>query len=90
MSREATQVTTWKRQAIDNCPAIAVYSDERGLTGVFYDNVRRAEDNEAEIKELHAKIGKLAVLHNSYENDFLSQGLKYYRQGLAQQCPERR
>lgn len=54
-----TQVTTWKRQAID------------GLTGVFSDKVKRAEDNEAEIKELHAKIGKLAV-----ENDFLSQGLK--------------
>jgi len=50
-----TQVTTWKRQAID------------GLTGVFSDKVRRAEDNEAEVKELHAKIGKLAV-----ENDFLS------------------
>ena len=54
-----TQVTTWKRQAID------------GLTGVFSDKVRKAEDNEAEVKELHAKIGKLAV-----ENDFLSQGLK--------------
>ena len=59
-----TQVTTWKRQAID------------GLTCVFSDKVRRAEDNEAEVKEaevkeLHAKIGKLAV-----ENDFLSQGLK--------------
>ena len=52
-------VTTWKRQAID------------GLTGVFSVKVRRAEDNEAEVKELHAKIGKLAV-----ENDFLSQGLK--------------
>lgn len=34
-----TQVTTWKRQAID------------GLTGVFSDKVRRAEDNEAEVKE---------------------------------------
>jgi transposase len=53
-----TQVTTWKRQAID------------GLTGVFSDKVRKAEDNEAEVKELHAKISKLAV-----ENDFLSQGL---------------
>ncbi|MBU2867300.1 hypothetical protein KO497_09945 [Pacificibacter marinus] len=69
----ATRVTTWKRQAID------------GLAGVFSDKVRRAEDNEAEVRELHAKIGKLAV-----ENDFLSQGLKYYRQGIAQQCPERR
>jgi transposase len=54
-----TQVTTWKRQAID------------GLTGVFSDKVRRAEDTEAEVKELHAKIGKLAV-----QNDFLPQGLK--------------
>ena len=52
------EVTTWKRQAID------------GLTGVFSDKERRDEDNEAEVKELHAKIGKLAV-----ENDFL-QGLK--------------
>ena len=54
-----TQVTTWKRQAID------------GLTGLFSDKVRKAEDTLAEVKELHAKIGKLAV-----ENDFLSQGLK--------------
>lgn len=52
-----TQVTTWKRQAID------------GPTGVFSDKVRRAEDNEAEVKELHAKIGKLAV-----ENDFCRKG----------------
>jgi len=54
-----TQVTSWKRQAID------------GLTGVFSDKVKRVENNEAEVKDLHAKIGKLAV-----ENDFLSQGLK--------------
>jgi transposase len=43
-----TQVSTWKRQAIE------------GMAGVFSDK----------IKELHAKIGQLAV-----ENDFLSQGL---------------
>jgi len=54
-----TQVTSWKRQAIE------------GLTGVFSDKVKKAENNEAEVKELHAKIGKLVV-----ENDFLSQGLK--------------
>jgi transposase len=54
-----TQVTSWKRQAID------------GLTSVFSDKVKKVENNEAEVKELHAKIGKLAV-----ENDFLSQGLK--------------
>jgi len=46
---------------------------------------QRAEDNEAEIKELHAMIGKLAV-----KKDFLSQGLMHYRHGIAQQCPERR
>ena len=56
---QPTQVTSLKRQAID------------GLTGVFSDKVKKAENNEAEVKELHAKIGKLAV-----ENDFLSQGLK--------------
>ena len=54
-----TQVTTWKRQAID------------GLAGVFSDKTKKAEGNDAQIKELHAKIGKLAI-----ENDFLSQGLK--------------
>jgi len=54
-----TQVTTWKRQAIE------------GLTGVFSDKVRKNENNEAQINDLHAKIGRLAV-----ENDFLSQGLK--------------
>lgn len=53
-----TQVTTWKPQAID------------GLTGVFSDKAKKVEDNEAEVKELHAKIGKPAV-----ENGFLSQGL---------------
>jgi transposase-like protein len=52
-----TQVKTWKRQAIDD------------LTGVFSDRVRRAEGNEVEVKELHAKIGKLAV-----ENDFCHKG----------------
>lgn len=62
-------MTTWKRQAID------------GLTGVFSDKVRRAEENEAEVKELHAKIGKLAV-----ENDFLPQGLKATAQQRIFSC----
>ena len=61
-----TQVSSWKRQAIE------------GLTGVFSDKLKRVEDNDAEVKELHAKIGKLAV-----ENDFLAQGLKYYRQVIV-------
>tara|TARA_B100001093_G_scaffold463409_1_gene479470 strand:+ start:64 stop:225 length:162 start_codon:yes stop_codon:yes gene_type:complete len=52
-------VSTWKRQAIE------------GMAGVFSDNVKKAENKDGDIKELHAKIGQLMV-----ENDFLSQGLK--------------
>lgn len=36
------------------------------LTGVFSDNDRRAEGNEAEVKELHDKIGELAVESNFF------------------------
>jgi transposase-like protein len=54
-----TQVSTWKRQAMD------------GMASLFSDKAKKAENKEGEIKELHAKIGQLAV-----ENDFLSQGLK--------------
>ena len=54
-----TQVSTWKRQAIE------------GMANVFSDKVKKAENNDGEIKELDAKIGQLAV-----ENDFLLQGLK--------------
>ena len=45
-----------KRQAIE------------GMAGVFSDKVKKVENKDGEIKELHAKIGQLAV-----ENDFLSQ-----------------
>ena len=54
-----TQGSTYKRQAIE------------GMAGVFSDKVKKAENKDGEIKELHAKISQLAV-----ENDFLSQGLK--------------
>ena len=40
------QVSTWKRQAIE---------------GVFSDKVKKAANKDGEIKELHAKIGQLAV-----------------------------
>ena len=53
-----TQVSARKWQAIE------------GMAGVFLDKVKKAENMVGEIKDLHAKIGKLAV-----END-LSQGLK--------------
>ena len=54
------QVSMWKRQAMD------------GLGAVFSngsDRVRR--DQEAEVRDLHAKIGELTV-----ERDFLARGLK--------------
>jgi transposase len=54
------QVSAWKRQAMD------------GLGAVFSNGAEAASrDHEAEIKELHAKIGQLTV-----ERDFLSKGLK--------------
>tara|TARA_B110000879_G_scaffold200542_1_gene274634 strand:+ start:349 stop:747 length:399 start_codon:yes stop_codon:yes gene_type:complete len=39
-----TQVSTWKRQAIE------------GMAGVFSDKVKKAESKDGEIKDLHAKI----------------------------------
>ena len=54
------QVSTWKRQAMD------------GLGDVFSNGVEAARrDHEAEIHDLHAKIGRLTV-----ERDFLAGGLK--------------
>ncbi len=54
------QVSTWKRQAVD------------GLGEVFSNGaVRAGRDHEAEVHELHAKIGELTV-----ERDFLAAGLK--------------
>ena len=41
------------------------------MANVFSDKVKKAENKDGEITELHAKIVQLAV-----ENDFLSQGLK--------------
>ena len=53
------QVSTWKRQAVE------------GMADVFSKGDKPSGPTEAEVKDLHAKIGRLAV-----ENDFLSQGLK--------------
>jgi len=54
------QVSTWKRQAMD------------GLGEVFSNGADRAgQDHEAEVHDLHAKIGQLTV-----ERDFLAKGLK--------------
>ena len=54
------QVSTWKGRAIE------------GLGEVFSGSSERSRnDHEAEIHDLHAKIGQLTV-----ERDFLSRGLK--------------
>ena len=50
-------MSTWKRQAIE------------GMANAFSDQVKKAENKDGEIKELHAKIGQLAV-----ENDFCHKG----------------
>jgi len=42
-------VTAWKRWAI------------KGLTGVFADKTRAREDNEADVNEVHARIGGVPV-----------------------------
>ena len=56
----STQVGTWKRQAMD------------GLGAVFANGTERAgREHEAEVHDLHAKIGQLTV-----ERDFLANGLK--------------
>ena len=52
-----TRVGAWKRQAIE------------GMAGVFSGKVKKAENKDGEIKELHARIGQLAV-----ENDFCHKG----------------
>ena len=58
--RLPNQVSTWKRQAVD------------GLGAVFSNGAERAgREHEAEVHELHAKIGELTV-----ERDFLASGLK--------------
>ena len=54
------QVSTWRRRAMD------------GLGEVFSNGADRARgDFEAEVHDLHAKIGQLTV-----ERDFLARGLK--------------
>ncbi len=54
------QVSGWKRQAVD------------GLGEVFSNGADRTRgDYEAEVHDLHAKIGQLTV-----ERDFLAKGLK--------------
>ena len=55
------QVSTWKQRAVE------------GMKEVFSNGAERARgDHEAEIRDLHAKIGELTV-----ERDFLAKGLKW-------------
>ena len=53
------QVSTWKRQAVE------------GLSAVFSDGADyERQDRESEVRDLHAKIGRLTV-----ERDFLAKGV---------------
>ena len=54
------QVSKWKRQALDGLGA--VFANGAGNAGA---------DHEAEVHDLHAKIGQLTV-----ERDFLARGLE--------------
>ena len=54
-----SQVAAWKKQLLEN------------VSEVFEASEGKKRDKEAEIKDLHAKIGQLVV-----EKDFLSRGLK--------------
>ena len=54
------QVSNWKRQLLDTAPEVFAGSGQR----------RQAEEHEAKIRELHAKIGELTV-----ERDFFRRGL---------------
>jgi len=53
------QVGAWKKQAME------------GLGSIFESGAGKADDREHEVRDLHAKIGELAV-----QNDFLSRALK--------------
>jgi transposase-like protein len=53
------QITAWKRQLLDSAPD--AFGSGAG---------QRADDSEAKVKELHAKIGELTM-----ERDFLGRGL---------------
>ncbi len=53
-----TQISSWKQQLLEGAP------------DVFDDGTGGAKDQEKQIKELHAKIGELAM-----EKDFLSKAL---------------
>ena len=61
-----TQVSAWKRQAID------------GLGDVFSNGIeRRRRDHEGEIRDLHAKIGELTVEPEIFNTDQGSQFTGY-------------
>ncbi len=46
-----TQVSTWKRQAIE------------GMAGIFSDKVKKAANKDGEIKELHGALPGSTCLH---------------------------
>ena len=55
----SSQITAWKKQLLS------------GASDLFENSADKKRDKDAEIKDLHAKIGQLVV-----ERDFLAKGLK--------------
>lgn len=53
------QESTWKKQALE------------GPGSIFENGAGRSDDREGKVRDLHAKIGELAV-----QNDFLARALK--------------
>ncbi len=68
-----TMIHTWKRALLE------------GASGVFECGRRKApEIDEEQVKELHAKIGELAVANDLYEEDFVNRRAVACRCALAQ------
>ena len=64
------QVSTWKRQAID------------GMADVFSGG-KQSGPTEAEVNELHAKIGRLAVENDLYEEMFVNRRTSTLRRTVS-------
>lgn len=64
------QVSTWKRQAID------------GMADVFSGG-KQSGPTESEVKELHAKIGRLAVENDLYEEMFVNRRTSTLRRTVS-------
>ena len=65
------QVSTWKRQAVE------------GMADVFSGG-KQSGPSEAEVKDLHAKIGRLVIENDLYEESFVNRRADAGRCAFAQ------